>query len=209
MTTTRTGALTAAAILLTTGLAITACDPEQPDPTPTPTAEPTEDPTTDEPTEEPSLSYEDQQIAAAEEFVLNYYDDLRDMGHSGFQYEDIDAMFDYISGNLELWEQRSSGWEAYRERGESIEGGTEVVSIAATDWEEAPESAAGFDTVRFRLCLDSRSTVTIDQDGEPIDLGENGPPDHRYPAEIEVMGQPETELGWSLMEIETDGEASC
>lgn len=204
-------ALATTALLAATCLVLSGCDggggETSTDPTiDETTTEPADDPTSEDPSEEPTQSYRDQQIAAAEEFVLDFYATSAEVGHDGYENWEP-RLFPFFTGDEELWQLHSAGYRQNAEEGLSLEGGTEVYAIEATDWEEAPEDAEGFDTVAFDLCLDSRSAVRIDADGEEIT--DQTPPDHRYPAEIEVMGQPDAELGWSLMQMEPDPEASC
>ncbi|WP_154793239.1 hypothetical protein [Occultella kanbiaonis] len=192
------------AVAATMGLA--ACDPADVNPTPTPTTGTTE--TTTRPTEpstEPSLNYEDLQIEAAEAFVIDFYAVAAEVANNGYEGWQ-ERMFPYYAGNLELWEQRSTGYERNDEEGGFTEGATEVVTITATDWVEDP-TESGFDTVTFTMCLDSRSVIAFDEAGNV--RTDRTTPDHPYPATAVVMGQPETDLGWSLMDLVADGEAEC
>lgn len=202
--------LAATALLATTALFLTACNGGGEDPTDPPTdettTEPAEDPTTEDPTDDPSESYRDQQIDAAKEFVTDFYATSTEVRQDGYENWEP-RMFPYFAGNEELWQLHSGGYRQAAEAGESQRGGTEVYSIEATEWERAPEDAEGFDTVTFRLCLDSRDIVILNADGS--ENTDQTPPDHRFPAEVEVIGQPDAELGWSLMVLEVDSESSC
>lgn len=201
--------LAATALLATTALFLTACNDggeETTTPPPPTTTEPADDPTTQDPTEEPTQSYRDQQIAAAEEFILDFYDTASEVRQDGYENWEP-RLFPFFTGDEELWQQQSGGFRQDAEEGLSTEGDTEVYSIEATDWEKAPEDAEGFDTVTFSLCVDSRDIVYFNEDG--TENTEISLPDHQFPTEIEVMGQPDAELGWSLMTLEADGESTC
>ncbi|CAM3422336.1 hypothetical protein OCAE111667_09185 [Occultella aeris] len=198
--------IAAVTVAVTATMGLGACDPADVNPTPTPTTGTTQ--TTTPPTEpstEPPLSYEDQQIAAAEAFVIDYYVVAADVAHNGFEGWQ-ERIFPFYAGNLELWDVRSTGYQEDEAAGIHTEGATEVVSITATDWAADP-TESGFDTVTFTMCLDSRSVVTFNEDGSP--RTDRTPVDHPYPATALVMGQPETDLGWSFMELEADGPAEC
>jgi len=204
--------LTATALLATTVLFLTACTGGGEDPTdPTTdetTTQPAEDPTTEDPTDDPSQSYRDQQIEAAKEFILDFYATDDAVAQDGYENWEP-RLFPFFTGEEELWQLHSAGYRQSAEEGLSIEGETEVYSIEATDWEQAPEDAEGFDTITFDLCVDARDVQFLNEDGTANPEETSGIPDHRFPTEIEVMGQPEAELGWSLMAFEPDGESSC
>lgn len=206
----RTDALATTALLATTGLFLAACDGGGTGPTDPTTDEtttnPADDPTTEVPTEEPTQSYRDQQIADAEEFVLDFYATSNEVAQDAYENWEP-RMFPFFTGNEELWQQQSGGYRQSAESDLSIEGEVEVYSIRATNWERAPEDAEGFDVVTFDLCVDSRSVVNLNEDG--TENTEIVTPDRRFPTEIDVMGQPESELGWSLMTFEVDPEGSC
>lgn len=200
--------LTALTLAVSAGLALTACDPGE-DPTPTPTTETSTEPTTTDPsTEATTVDYQQSQIDAAREFIIDSYANIASVGQDGFT--DWEArIFPYYSGlsaDSELWQAISGTYEQYEAAGVRIEGGTEIVTATATDWNEDP-TGSGFDTVTFELCLDSTSVAYFNDDGtENTDYSS---PDHGYPAEIEVMGQPDTDLGWSIMAQEADATATC
>ncbi|HLR94229.1 MAG TPA: hypothetical protein VK053_06870 [Jiangellaceae bacterium] len=204
--------LAATALLATTVLFLTACTgggEASTDPTTDETTtEPTEDPTTEPPTDDPSQSYRDDQIAAAEDFILDFYATANEVRQDGYENWEP-RLFPFFTGDDELWQLHSGGYRQDAEAGISTEGTNDVYSIEATNWEEAPEDAEGFDTVTFDLCIDARSVVYLNEDGSENEERTSGIPDHRFPTEIEVMGQPESELGWSLMTFEADSESSC
>lgn len=211
MTTTsrRTATTAAAALGLALALTLAACDDGSDDPTEpaTSTETSTEPPTTTEPsTEETTADYQTQQIEAAEAFILDSYAIDASIRQDGFEDWQARIFPYYASADDELWQAVASGYEQYEAQGVYIEGGTEVYSIEATDWTEDP-TGSGFDTVTFRVCLDSSSIVYFNEDGS--ENAELVPPDHNYPAEVEVMGQPEADLGWSIMAREADPEGTC
>ncbi len=197
--------------LATAALTLAACAPGD-DPTPVPTPTPTSPPTTEPPTADPSTSdaptYEEVQIADAREFVIESYEVAGAIGNDGFENWEA-RIYPYYSGvstDSKLWQLLSQSFEEYAAEGIVIEGATEVVSADVTEWEEDP-TGEGFDTVVFDVCLDSSSVVFRNSDG--TESSDYSSPDHRYPAEIEVMGQPGTDLGWSIMEQIADATSSC
>lgn len=206
-------ALATTALLAATCLVLSGCDGGGEETTTDPTTaetttEPADDPTSEDPSEEPTQSYRDQQIAAAEEFILNFYETSNEVRQDGYENWEP-RLFPFFTGDEELWQLHSGGFRQDGEAGLSTEGSNEVYSIEATDWEEAPEDAEGFDTVTFDLCIDPRDVVYLNEDGSENEERTSGIPDHRFPTEIEVLGQPDAELGWSLMTFEADGESSC
>lgn len=195
-----------AALAAALGLTLAACDPGEPDPTPTTEVEttPTE-PTTTDPSTEPSLTYEDGQTAAAQEFVEAYYATVSAVGNEGYEgWEDRLQPFFY--GDPELWTgDVRVGWEALASRGGYTTGGIEVAGARATDWQEDP-TESGFDTVSFDVCLDPSTLVNLDDSGNELD---SQPQDTPYLAAVTVMGQPDSELGWSFTDYSEDLEATC
>lgn len=63
-----------------------------------------------------------------------------------------------------------------------------------------------FDVVSFEVCLDTSGLVNLDEAGEELD---QQPQDAPYLATVTVMGQPDSELGWSFTEYAEDVDAPC
>lgn len=197
-------ALCLSAVALT--LAVAACDPGDPDPTPTTptrTQPPTTDPSTPTSTE-PSASHKDEQIASAQAFVESFFAEATAVRNDG--YEDWQSLRDYFLGDPDLWNTSVEPvWSALADRGGHSEGEIAVVSADATAWEEDP-TGEGFDSVSFDVCLDTSSLVNFDENGTELD---QQPQDEPYLAAVSLMGQPESELGWSFTEYDEDLDAAC
>lgn len=199
-------ALAATALLATTTLLLAACDgggETSTDPTThETTTEPAEDPTTDEPTEDPSQSYRDQQIAAANDFMELYYETSAEVGNGAFaEYQELIPFW-----NANVWqEEQEEGVAALAAGGYYTEGATEIYSSRATDWERATADAEGFDTVTLHLCVDARSVTYYDTSDDVI----KEPPEHRYPVDVELLGQPEATHGWNIQSLDAREDSTC
>ena len=193
---------TAAALMF----ALAACDPGNPDPPPTSstsseahTTEPSTPATT-----EPSATYKDEQIASAQAFVESFFAQATAVQNDG--YDDWESLRDYFLGDPDLWSASIEPvWSALASRGGSTTGMFVVVSAEATAWEEDP-TGDGFDSVSFDVCLDTSDMVDLDENGDEREVQ---PQDQAYLATVTVMGQPDSELGWSFTEYEEDLDATC
>lgn len=198
---------TTAALAAALGLTLAACDPGDPDPTDTTgtTTEPATTAPSTTPSAEPSLTYKDEQIASAQAFVEAYYAEVSAVGNDG--YEDWeDRLQPFFYGDPDLWtDDVRVGWELLSSRGGYSTGPLEVVSARATDWKEDP-TESGFDVVSFDVCLDPSGQIDFDDDGEQLDQQPQNTP---YLSTVTVMGQPDSELGWSFTEYDEDLDATC
>lgn len=205
---TRHGLAAAAVTVAAVAFLVAGCDPgEDPSPSP-PTSTETTDPPTDPSTEPTTVDYQQQQVDAAKDFIVDLYATTAAVGQDGYENWS-ERLFPYYSGNPEFWSDEVAPlYEFLAAEGGSTEGETQVVGITATDWAEDP-TGGGFDTITFLVCLDATTFGYLDADGNPIVDEGRGSPDHPFEAEIEVMGQPDTDLGWSLMGRDNRPEASC
>src|SRR5699024_1010720 len=201
-------AITALLTGATLALTLTACDPEDPEPTPSPssttttTSSPGPTPTetaSDESTKEPTQSYQDSQIEAAKQFVIDSYAAYAELAGNG--YENWQQYVNKYYSGREVAAVQEAIIKQSRKEGEHTKGATEVVSITATQWEKGSN---GHDAVTFELCLDSRNVVIYENGTK----AEDQPMDHQYPATVTVIGQPDSPLGWSYIKEEVR-QSSC
>lgn len=193
-------------IAAATALTLTACDTgDDPTPAPTSTAPTTSSPTptptetaTEAPSEEPTQSYQDKQIEAAKQFVIDSYAASAELAANG--YEGWQQFVNTYYSSQKLIDRYTAVYQQDAAEGGYLEGATEVVSITATEWEKDP-TGSGHDAVTFDLCLDSRSVVAYNEDGS---RAESQPMDHQYPATVTVIGQPGSPLGWTYIKEDVE-----